>query len=151
MDYRWGANLMKSARMLLALSGISDENNRPDCALTAFGTCAVLAADGFLGDVIDRIGENEIAIWFDKNGVKPPASDGLWVIQCVEEKKASLLQESSVSLKKWRLPMRCEVDALLHCQLALSEQRVRKPVAKNARWIIGGFQGLPRNTSRKNG
>jgi len=141
---------MKSVRMLLALSGTSGENNGPDCAVTAFGACAVLAAEGFLGDVIERIGENEIAIWLDNNGVKPPPSDGLWVIQCVEEKDASLPRKSAVSLKKWRLPMRCEVDALLHCQLALSEQRVRKPIAKNARWIIGGFRGLPRNASRKN-
>jgi hypothetical protein len=143
---------MKNVKMLLALSGISDENNKPDCALTAFGTCAVLAAERFLGDVVERIGENEIARWLDSNGVRPPHSDGLWVIECVKEKDASLPGKSSISLKKWRLPMQCEIDALLRRQLG--PQLFFKglnpyPITKDGKWVFCGFQGLPTNSSRK--
>jgi hypothetical protein len=138
--------------MLVALSGTSDENNKADCQLTAFGTCAVLAAERFLGDVVERIGENEVAAWLDKNGIKPPVSDGLWVIECVEEKDASLPGKSGVSLKKWRLPMRCEVDALLRHQTGpqlFFGSLNPHPITKNGKWVFLGFCGLPRNASKK--
>ena len=127
-------------KILFAMVGASDPEGKPSGFMSQ-GMCIPLAATVEARDVIEAIGEDAAADWFEANDVKQPKAGGLWVAEFEMQEDVDGPQGYSIDSCGWRPPTPEELDGLLGRQMARARQdkTAPKPPGAAAWTFIGAL------------